>query len=259
MYFRFSNHLFLHISVPILLLFSIPAGRIYQFTLISAVFHECCHASLAYIFRVPILRLTILPYGCHLRLGITNFSTEAKIAAAGPLGSLFLFLVFSKSAFGQVNLILFLFNLIPVLPLDGGRLLRLFFLKHFGTFFVNRILRRTGIIVGVFLLLFGVLWPSVFCLIIALLVFSNARQTTAPSPIIQKKTACGHQEKMFSAKATDSLLTLTHYFSPFYHSAFFVADEKRVVTERSIIQHLRQNVTGTVGDLLSALSDNYKE
>lgn len=258
MYFRFTNHLFLHVSVPILLLLSIPAGRIYQLTLISAVFHECCHAFIAYRLRVPVLRLTILPYGCHLRLGVTDFSTEAKIAAAGPLGSLCLFLLFSQSAFGRVNLFLFLFNLIPALPLDGGRLLRLILLKHYGTFFVNRFLRRTGIMAGVILLLSGALFPSVFYLIISMLILSNARQTAVPSPVIQKKAACVHREKLFSAKSTDSLLTLTHYFSPFYDSAFFVADENRVVREKSIIRHLRQNVTGTVGDLLIAVSDNYK-
>ena len=85
--------------------------------------------------------LYILPFGVSIKLKndiINNPVSEIKIALSGPVLSLFLYFVFaySKRFFYDesiyfyldyskaINLSLFLINLVPCLPLDGGRIVK---------------------------------------------------------------------------------------------------------------------------------------
>ncbi|MBE7024979.1 MAG: hypothetical protein E7408_02860 [Ruminococcaceae bacterium] len=252
MYFRLTNHFFLHITVPVMLglSFLIPTAEVFRAALFSAFLHELCHTLAAFALHVPILRLTVFPYGCHLRLGVTDFCTEAKIAAAGPCGSLLLFLLFRHSSFGQINLLLFLFNLIPALPLDGGRILRLVLLQSHGVFFVCRALRRMGVLTGICLSLYALIRPSFFCLCIAVLIFSHTSPSPMPLPILLKKATCIKRVKCFHIRSTDSLLSLTHYFSPFYRVLFIVTDQNKLLHEEDAVACLRQNAAWKVADAL---------
>ncbi len=254
MYFRLTNHFFLHIGVPVLvgISFLVPAASVFRQMLLAAALHESFHALSACFLHVPILRLTILPYGCHLRLGRTDFSSEAKIAAAGPLGSFLLFLLFWRRDFGHVNLMLCLLNLLPALPLDGGRLLRLFLLWNRGYFFVSRILRRLGLLIGLCLALYAFLRPSPFFGCIAVLLLS--RPAPVPFSVLSKKAARTARVKLFHARRTDSLLSLTHYFSPFYHATFRIRGCNRLLPEAEVTLYLRQNAAARVSDVLSTVA-----
>jgi len=106
---------------------------------ICVVWHELCHALVAYRIGLPPKSLELFPLG-----GVARFSVplafyplkEARIALAGPLGSFGLALLAFickrltgieedwLSFFIQANLVLGCFNLLPGLPLDGGRLYR---------------------------------------------------------------------------------------------------------------------------------------
>lgn len=106
---------------------------------ICVAWHEVCHALVAYWTGLPPRSLELFPFG-----GVARFSVplafyplkEAWIALAGPLGSFGLVLLawmWGKltgieadwfSFFLQANLVLGCFNLLPGLPLDGGRLYR---------------------------------------------------------------------------------------------------------------------------------------
>ncbi|MBE7062919.1 MAG: hypothetical protein E7390_03905 [Ruminococcaceae bacterium] len=249
MYFRLTNHFFLHVGVPLMigLSFLLPDAAGFRLTLLAAALHEGCHAVMAFCLRVPVLRLTILPYGCHLRLAPVDLMREAKIAAAGPAGSLFLYFLFRDKTFGKINLILFLINLLPALPLDGGRLVRLLLLRNQGTYFVSRTLRRMGVLSCIFMVLYGFFIPSPFALCIAVLLFSYAR--SLPVPLLQKKAIRTRRVKIFHARSTDSLLSLSHYFSPFYSAAFSITDRGFLLTEAEITAILRQNAAARVSDV----------
>lgn len=251
MYFRLTNHFFLHVTVPLMvgLSFLVPDAAGFRPALLAAALHEGCHAAAALWLRVPILRLTVLPYGCHLRLGTADVVREAKIAAAGPLGSLLLYFLFRGGAFGEINLLLFLINLLPALPLDGGRLLRLLLLQNQGTYFVNRTLRRMGVLAGICMAFYAFLAPSPLAFCIAALLFSHAR--SAPLPLLQKKAVRTPRVKMFHARSTDSLLSLSHYFSPFYRAAFSITDRGLLLTEAEVTAMLRQNAAARVSDALA--------
>lgn len=105
----------------------------------AVLLHEFAHALAALALGFKVREIELLPFGGVARidrLGEAGSSREMLIAAAGPIISLvlaaFMYIGIEMlpawsaefSFFYQVNLMLAAFNLIPGLPLDGGRILR---------------------------------------------------------------------------------------------------------------------------------------
>jgi Zn-dependent protease len=107
----------------------------------SILLHELGHAIQAQRDGIVIDRITLWVFGgvALLRDPLPSAGAELRTAAAGPAVSLVLGLMFVVAALllrlpagvdgvlfwlGQMNLSLLVFNLIPALPLDGGRILR---------------------------------------------------------------------------------------------------------------------------------------
>ena len=80
--------------------------------------------------------------------------------AAGPLGGAVLFFLQMARIGVFFNLLLMIFNLLPIPPLDGGRVLRGLVPETVG----NRLdaLERYGLIIVVGLLVLGLLGPVIF-------------------------------------------------------------------------------------------------
>ena len=108
---------------------------------LSIILHEFGHSLVAIQLGVPVRSITLFIMG-----GMARIAREPKrpldeflIAIAGPAVSLALAVLFGVLALllgpsslpgaaaawlGRINLILFVFNLVPGFPLDGGRVLR---------------------------------------------------------------------------------------------------------------------------------------
>jgi len=137
--------------------------------------HEFGHALAARCFGVPTRDIIITPIGGLARLVRMPIKPvqELLITVAGPAvnlviaGLFWLFLFWTRQstawtgdgqvliAFPQLlmwaNLVLFLFNLIPAFPMDGGRILR----SSLSIFFGHQRATRTAVIIGkVFAVLF---------------------------------------------------------------------------------------------------------
>lgn len=125
---------------------------------LAALCHEICHLCAAVYQKTAVREFAILPYGCRLTLKSTPPpQTEAFIALCGPLFNLAAFLFSPPGAFREMNLALFLLNVLPILPLDGGRILYAFLSARHGENTACRFLRRVGIVVGIGLFLLGLL------------------------------------------------------------------------------------------------------
>ena len=100
--------------------------------------HELAHIAVARLLHVRVLELELMPLGGAARLDgvwMLRPGQLAAVALAGPcanllllsgsvaLNSLGLLDNRATAAFVQVNLVILLFNLLPALPLDGGRAL----------------------------------------------------------------------------------------------------------------------------------------
>lgn len=140
--------------------------------ILSIVVHELGHAFAARKLHVPIERIHLFLFGgmAELRHRPVKPSDELLIALSGPAASLMLamilwpvMLIVKPLFFVEyhvlqfilyVNLLLAMFNMIPVYPLDGGRALRAVFWRFSDNYFRASVnMYRTGaIIIGLIFL-----------------------------------------------------------------------------------------------------------
>ena len=162
--------------------------------LAAVIIHELAHTLAAGILGVKISEVELLPFGGQAKtedfLGLVP-EREVYIALAGPLTSLALaggVLVAGKHGgegylpfFMQINLVLALFNLLPALPLDGGRVLRALLARRFGYRKATRGAAFLGQIIAVALMGYGAyeayfLREGVNALVIGAFLFWSARK-----------------------------------------------------------------------------------
>lgn len=132
--------------------------------------HELAHLLVARLCGVEVLGIEMFPFGGTARTGsmpVDEPVIEAVIATAGPLNN---FLLYGAGLAAQrlygdpglvsfyldANLSLAFFNLLPALPLDGGRILRAYLARSAGYGRATAILSRTGNVVALCLLAWGI-------------------------------------------------------------------------------------------------------
>lgn len=133
----------------IVLLLFILAGLSSKITLLfsAVLWHELAHAIAAHIAGLKVREIELLPFGGVAKIDCLNEAgtrSEMFISFAGPAASLALaaccYLAIQMTITWQevllfyyyVNLVLAVFNLLPALPLDGGRALRAYLSSHYG-------------------------------------------------------------------------------------------------------------------------------
>ena len=97
--------------------------------------HELCHLLMAYSFHFEIEKIELLPFGAYLSLNDFGFKPilyEMAVVLAGPSCHFFIYVIlkdFSYIVFIQyllkMNSLIFLFNLLPIYPMDGYRFILL--------------------------------------------------------------------------------------------------------------------------------------
>ena len=109
-----------------LLLLLAPLDLVFSFYAAAAI-HESCHILALRLFHIPIYSMTLSISGAVIQTAPLPPKQEFLCAAAGPAGS-FLCVLFLRflplvAIFGLIQGI---YNLLPIYPMDGGRLLRCF-------------------------------------------------------------------------------------------------------------------------------------
>ena len=96
--------------------------------------HELAHAAVLLLLGGQIESVRLSFAQVELRTGLLSDRTELWSTAAGPGINLLCGWLFRRwmPAFAAVSLLLALFNLLPVWPLDGGRLLRILLRMRWG-------------------------------------------------------------------------------------------------------------------------------
>ncbi len=139
---------------------------------LSILLHELAHAIVAKSKGIPIRGITLHVFGgvAEMQEEVKDAKSELQMAAAGPLTSIFLgllfglFYYFSSSPFYKpmffylfnINVILAIFNLIPGFPLDGGRIFRaILWIKNKDYFKSTKWATRMGTVIAYLFMLFG--------------------------------------------------------------------------------------------------------
>lgn len=114
------------LTIPFFILIGATPYKSRFFLLYFFVFlHELSHMAVSIILNEKVSSLRLFPWGCTLNLSsLPGKSHSLPILMAGPLFNLIMYFL---DIFPTENLSLALFNLMPVMPLDGGVIVNIIF------------------------------------------------------------------------------------------------------------------------------------
>lgn len=247
--------------------------------------HELAHVLTAKHYGLAVKNIELFPFGGVARLdGLmeVNSMVETRIAIAGPLSNLLLIvLTFWLRALGvikgdfslffiQGNLLLALFNLLPALPLDGGRIFRAFLAGRIGYRKATERAAALGRVLALFLLLLGIGglalgWKTYSLLILGPFIYCAASREREMAGyafichLAKKKGDLGRlgvlpTEQLVVLEDTKLGEVIKHFLPQKYHLIFLLDDNlalRGIVTESEIIKGLmEQGVNLPIGKLL---------
>ena len=113
------------------------------YLILALALHELGHLAVLTFCNIPILRIRLRFADVEILTGPLPYRVELLCALAGPLVNLALYCCTRRilAPFAAVNLLLGGFNLLPLLPLDGGRSLRALLCLFLPDAVAGRILR----------------------------------------------------------------------------------------------------------------------
>ena len=92
---------------------------------IAVLVHELAHMAALCLLRIPIRQVEIGLTGAKIHIPDMSPDQEILCAAAGPFASLMLLFLTPVAPMAALfGLVQGLFNLLPIYPLDGGRIFR---------------------------------------------------------------------------------------------------------------------------------------
>lgn len=169
----------------------------------GVLLHEIAHCIVAKRMGIPINNITLLIFG-----GVSSMEEKAPdprvelpMALVGPLSSMAVGLVFIAlvyitagvvndlplaglliflfSYLGLLNIFLFIFNLLPAFPMDGGRVLRAYLAGRMPLHRATKIAADVGKVFAVFFSIVGIIIFSPLLILIAFFIFIGAGQESA--------------------------------------------------------------------------------
>ncbi len=187
---KITRFFYIHWSVAPLFLLSYWSGGL--FTLLASyavvVVHELFHLFAALLAGERIGSILLLPFGMTLRLSaglVREPGKEIFIALAGPAANLLMLAIsfavmpvygtmnLSLLTFCALNIMIFSVNLLPCMPLDGGRVLKAVLVQKMGYLSAVSVLRRTSRVIIIVLAVLGVWLLSVTKLNVSLVVVAG--------------------------------------------------------------------------------------
>lgn len=272
----------------LLLIGAFYVGKLTEVAILFAIvlWHEFFHIIVAKAYGLEVTNVELLPIGgvarleAHLQL---KPEIEWIIAIVGPLSNLLLIVLALASQpyleldqrwfdfFLQANLGMALFNLLPALPLDGGRVLRSFLVQSRGFKQATQIAVRLGQFLSLLLLFWGsyLLITSRFSGLIffsaGIMLFLSAREEQKNASYVFMRYLAHKKQDLrlkrvllvrdLVAMEETSLGEIFHHFQPpCYHLIWVLDLEGQIIgslNEMELIQSLFEHgLTCKVGTLL---------
>ena len=92
---------------------------------VSASVHELAHLVVLFAFRVRVYRIKLCMSGAQIVTAPLSYLQELMVALAGPAANGVILMIFHESnpLMAFLNFCLLVYNLLPLYPLDGGRII----------------------------------------------------------------------------------------------------------------------------------------
>lgn len=251
--------------------------------LLATVLHEIAHASVAKRLGYVLNEFSLMPYGCALygEFEWAKPSDEIRIALAGPLCNLVLAVLCTAiwwlipqsypytATFVTANVSLLFVNLLPVYPLDGGRIALGLLSKKLTRAKAYSSLRVVGYIVGIsFALLFvsscffgaNLSFASMSAFVLLSTFFPDNRcyyQSLYRVAYRNKRIERGLEIREILVKSDTPLKNLVKMLSPTHYTKFEVRDEELkivgVIEEGAFEKMTGEQMTYTSGRFLTKI------
>lgn len=222
----------------------------YFFAMIIA--HEFAHFIMFLYYKIKVESIELMPFGGKITYNrfIIKPVQEVSIFISGPICNLFTGLVLQFLGIDyyyiKANYFLFLLNILPLMPLDGGKIFRLFLSQHIGYLKANRIIYASTYtiigIINIFILIFfreyRIIFSSIIFSLFIIWETYNENRTfvyTFMKEIIYKKEMI-HKEKIMNIRqivAIDSIpaRAVLNYFLPNKYHLIFLLNNEAVLYE----------------------------
>ncbi|HBB28367.1 MAG TPA: hypothetical protein DC000_03785 [Clostridiales bacterium] len=160
---------------------------------VSLMLHEIGHFITALIIHAKIIKFNITLFGINMQININDLSLNRKLALffSGPFTNILIMLlsyryrqsdiytIYHLNDVAYINIFLSLINLLPIIPLDGGNVLKSILERYIKREYVYRIVLFINII---FLII------SAYCFYLSFSVFYLAISFMALKGIFYEKT-----------------------------------------------------------------------
>lgn len=181
----------IHITLILLVLYNLFFEKIESLFIcyMFIIMHELSHMICALLFNIDIEEISLMPTGVSAKYkGKISNLKELIISLAGPAASIFLAFLYNNEIYFMINIFIVIFNLIPIYPLDGGRIFRVLLKMIFGekmgkkisTYFTNIL------VIGIFLISIFVAayYKKFFLLIMSLYIIRISKNEIEKDKII---------------------------------------------------------------------------
>lgn len=234
--------------------------------------HELSHTLAAVCIGLKISCITFHPFGVSLKLKnkiVYSLSDEVILYISGPLCNIVLALAAAAAYnrfpceslrfFYTANIVLFIMNMLPAVPLDGGIILRRVLTRFIGSGAAYKLMMAVSVLTGAAVSCVGitVLYKTGFnfsVLMFSIFIIGNALVQKEKYNMDFVRELMFHSKKSKKklyhsiARESESGRDMIKRFSPEKYNIVYVTDEsgkiKNILTEEEIINHLTDtNIT----------------
>jgi len=222
--------------------------------------HELAHILAAGLLGIKLSQIEILPFGIAAKFKIEEFKPKDEIifSLAGPLLNLCLLILsiyYSNQFLIAMNATLLIINLLPIVPLDGGRALRAYLSLKWGSVksynFTKRLSQISLAILIIFAISLLIISFNISFLIICAFLMVNISNEHKHHTFLMLKNGILNDIKLQKQPLKTETLTVTpnflackalkHFDGNNYYNIQVVEEDKiiKTLTERELIKSLR--------------------
>ena len=241
-------------------------GQYFLTLFILVILHEMCHIFTAGIWGLKTKTVTVTPIGTYAEInGINDIHITKRllIVLAGPIFNLAL-CPFCKTPLRQINFALALFNLLPLYPLDGGRIFHYIISYFTGVLRGNILAVKLSIILSITLVSAGLVQlilcpPNISLLCLGVYFYRLNKLNTINLTYGFYKTIINKGEnkimpvRSITTSSKMELKAVLYRLGWDYYTLVYVRDNNALyaVSEEKLLSHIMKN--GIKGSMLALI------